>query len=153
VRESIFNILNNKISFEGKKILDLYSGSGSLGFECLSRGAKEIHFVEKNSVIYKNLEENIKLLGAADRCKIFKMSVLKFSSSKIDQNYDLILADPPFFKYDIYNAVVNILNNGYLINTGLMMIERSIQTKQKDITNFKIEPFRIIGDACLYEIT
>jgi 16S rRNA (guanine966-N2)-methyltransferase len=153
VRESIFNILNNKISFEGKKILDLYSGSGSLGFECLSRGAKEIHFVEKNSVIYKNLEENIKLLGAADRCKIFKMSVLKFSSSKIDQNYDLILADPPFFKDDIYNAVVNILNNGYLINTGLMMIERSIQTKQKDITNFKIEPFRIIGDACLYEIT
>jgi len=153
VRASIFNILNNKISFEGKKVLDLYSGSGSLGFECLSRGAKEIHFVEKNSVIYKNLEENIKLLGAADRCKIFKMSVLKFSSSKIDQNYDLILADPPFFKDDIYNAVVNILNNGYLINTGLMMIERSIQTKQKDITNFKIEPFRIIGDACLYEIT
>jgi len=153
VRETIFNILNNKISFEGIKVLDLYSGSGSLGFECLSRGAKEIHFVEKNSVIYKNLEENIKLLGAADRCKIFKMSVLKFSSSKIEGKYDLILADPPFFKDDIYNAVVNILNNGYLIDTGLMIIERSIQTKQKDITNFKIEPFRIIGDACLYEIT
>jgi len=153
VRETIFNILNNKISFDGIKVLDMYSGSGSLGFECLSRGAAEVHFVEKNSVIYRNLEENIKLLGAADKCKIFKIPAIKFSSLKINEKYDLILADPPFFKDDIYNAVVNILNNGYLNNSGLMIIERSIQTKQKDITNFKIEPFRIIGDACLYEIT
>lgn len=152
VRETIFNILNNKISFEGIKVLDLYSGSGSLGFECLSRGAAEVHFVEKNSVIYRNLEENIKLLDVIEACKIFKMSALKFSQLKIDEKYDLIFADPPFFKDDIYNALENILNNGYLDYNGIMIIERSIQTKQKDVANFKIEPFRIIGDACIYEI-
>ena len=47
VRETLFNILNNKISFDGIKVLDLYAGSGSLGLECFSRGATEIHFVEK----------------------------------------------------------------------------------------------------------
>lgn len=153
VRETLFNVLNNKISFDGIKVLDLYSGSGALGFECLSRGAREIHFVEQNSVIYRTLEENIKLLQVADQCKIFKMPAIKFSSLKIDDGYDLIIADPPFFKNDIYNVVVNLLKNKYLHSQCLMIIERSIQTKQKDIENLKVEPFKIIGDACLYEIT
>ena len=153
VRETLFNVLNNKISFEGIKVLDLYSGSGALGFECLSRGAGEIHFVEQNSIIYRTLEENIKLLQVVDQCRIFKMPAIKFSSLKIDDGYDLILADPPFFKNDIYNVVVNLLNNKYFRSNCLMIIERSIQTKQKDIDNLKVEPFKIIGDACLYEIT
>jgi 16S rRNA (guanine966-N2)-methyltransferase len=153
VRETIFNILNNKISFEGIKVLDLYSGSGALGFECLSRGAEEIHFVEKNSVIYRTIEENIKLLQAENNCTIFKMPAIKFSVLKKNVDYDLILADPPFFKDDIYNVVKNILHNRYLGSDCFMIIERSIQTKQKDIENFKVEPFKIIGDACLYELT
>ena len=153
VRETIFNILNNRMSFEGIKVLDMYSGSGALGFECLSRGAEEIHFVEKNSVIYRTIEENIKLLKAEQNCTIYKMPAVRFSSLKKKVEYDLILADPPFFKDDIYNVVGNILNNGYLRSECFMIIERSIQTKQKDIENFKVEPFKIIGDACLYEIT
>ncbi len=80
VRETIFNILNNRISFEGIRVLDLYSGSGALGFECLSRGAEKIHFVEKNSVIYKTIEENINLLKVKDQCRIFKMTAIQFSS-------------------------------------------------------------------------
>ena len=153
VRETIFNILSNKISFKGIKVLDLYAGSGALGFECLSRGADEIHFVEKNSAIYRNLEENIHTLQAGDRCKIFKMPAIKFSLMRPSIEYDLILADPPFFKDDIYNVVGNILDNKYLRTNCFMIIERSIQTKQKDIENLRIEPFKIIGDACLYEIT
>lgn len=153
VRQTIFNILNNKISFEGIKVLDLYSGTGALGFECLSRGADEIHFVENDKVIYENLEKNISLLKAEDKCKVYKTSAIKFASQKKNTFYDLILADPPFFKDDIYNVVENLLCNKYLSNKGLMIIERSILTKQKDIENLKVEPFKIIGDACLYELT
>ena len=72
---------------------------------------------------------------------------------KKEKVYDLILADPPFYRDDIYNVVDNILNNKYLKDDCLMIIERSIQTKQNDIVNLKTEPFKIIGDACLYEIT
>ncbi len=152
VRETLFNLLNNKIDFNGRKILDIYAGSGSLGLECLSRGASVVHFVEKNFVIYKNLQGNIDSLGVAGKCKIYKMEAVKFSLLLKDQDYDLILADPPFFKDDVYKVVENLLINKYLANEGFMIIERSIQTKEKDIENFKIEPFKIIGDSCLYEI-
>jgi 16S rRNA (guanine966-N2)-methyltransferase len=153
VRQTIFNILNNKLLFDGIKVLDLYAGSGALGFECLSKGASELHFVEKNSIIYKNLEENINLLNLVNNCRIYKMPALRFSSMKNNIEYDLILADPPFFKNDIYNVVENVLRYKYLGRKSLMIIERSIQTKQLDIENFKVEPFKIIGDACLYKIT
>jgi 16S rRNA (guanine966-N2)-methyltransferase len=153
VRETIFNILSNKISFEGIKVLDMYAGTGALGFECLSKGADEIHFVEDDSVIYENLEKNIFLLKAESRCKIYKTTAINFTSQKKEIHYDLILADPPFFKYDIYNVIENIFSNKYLREDGLIIVERSIQTKQKDIENLKVEPFKIIGDACLYELT
>ncbi|MDO8549797.1 MAG: 16S rRNA (guanine(966)-N(2))-methyltransferase RsmD [Ignavibacteria bacterium] len=152
VRETLFNLLNNKTDFENIKVLDLYSGSGALGLECLSRGASEVHFVEKNFSIYNNLIQNINTLGAIDRCKVHKMETLKFVNSVPGADFDLILADPPFFKDDIYKVVESVLSNKYLNSEGMIIIERSIQTKQKDIEHFKVEPFKVIGDACLYEV-
>lgn len=153
VRETLFNLLNNRISFEGVRVLDIYSGSGSLGLECISRGASEVHFIESDKFIFKNLIENIKSLSAENRCKVFKTEAVKFTSKQAMINYNLILADPPFFKDDIYIVVENIKNKNYLGNNGIMIIERSVQTREKDINNFNIEPFKIIGDACLYLIT
>jgi len=152
VRETLFNLLNNIIDFEGLKVLDIYAGSGSLGLECLSRGAGFIHFIEKNYVIFKNLEANIKLLNAEDSCKIFKTEALAIASLKRDFQYDLILADPPFFKDDIYAVVQNLLMNNFLTDQGFIIIERSKQTKEKDKLNFQTEPYKIIGDTCLYKI-
>jgi 16S rRNA (guanine966-N2)-methyltransferase len=152
VRETLFNLLNNKIDFNDIKVLDIYAGSGSLGLECMSRGAGEVHFVEKNFLIYKNLQENINSLDARTGCRIFKMEALRFSQISDHDKYDLILADPPFFTDDIYKVVDNFKNNKYLNDSGFIIIERSIQTKAKDITNLNAEPFKIIGDACLYEI-
>jgi len=152
VRETLFNLLSNKIDFEMIKVLDLYSGSGALGLECISRGAAEAHFVERSFSIYRNLKDNINTLGVTERCRIFKMEAVKFSEINPHEKYDLILADPPFFKDDIYEAARNLLNNQFLKENAFMVIERSVQTKGKDMLNFGVEPFRIIGDACLYEI-
>ncbi len=152
VRETLFNLLNNIINFEGIKVLDIYAGSGSLGLECLSRGAGSVDFVEKNFVIYKNLEENIKALQVEDSSSIFKTEAVTFSSANRGLQYDLILADPPFFKDDIYTVIKNILVNKFLATEGIIIIERSKQTKEEDILNFGIEPFKIIGDTCLYKI-
>ena len=152
VRETLFNLLNNELDFNEINVLDIYGGSGSLGLECLSRGAKTVDFVEKNFVIYKNLNENIISLKAEEKCKIFKMEALKFSIRKSDHQYDLILADPPFFKYDIYEVVKNLLKNNFLTESGKIIIERSKQTKEKDIEAFGKEPFKLIGDTCLYRL-
>ena len=111
-----------------------------------------VHFVERNFRIAKNLEENIKSLEAENNCKIFKMEILKFSKEFKNMDYDLILADPPFFKDDIYEVVGNLFANRYLKQKGIVIIERSVITKEKDRSFFSVEPFKIVGDACLYEI-
>jgi 16S rRNA (guanine966-N2)-methyltransferase len=152
VRETFFNLLNNRLSFENIKVLDLYSGSGALGLECLSRGAASVDFVEKNFAIFKNLQENIRSLNLEAKCRVHKMEAVKFTSLSNHDQYDLILADPPFFKDDIYNVAENIRINRYLADDSYMFIERSIQTQDKDIDNLKCRPFKIIGDACLYQI-
>ncbi len=150
-KEAIFNYLNNIVDFNDIKVCDMYAGSGGLGFEALSRGAEQIHFVEKNFVIYKNLFENINTLDAEDNCKIFRMSSLKFSALKEHEKYELILADPPFFKNDIHEVVENIMSNDFLAEDGILIIERSIQTKEEDIENFKTEPIKRLGDSLIYQ--
>lgn len=152
VRETLFNLLNNKIDLEGMKVLDIYGGSGSLGLECLSRGAESVHFVEKNFVIYKNLQENIDSLNVGNKCSIYKMEALKLSQIATHEKYDFIIADPPFFKDDIYAVVNHLKENDFFAPEAFMWIERSIQTRQKDSENFGVEPFKVIGDTCLYEI-
>lgn len=153
VRETLFNLLNNRIDFEGYNILDIYAGSGSLGLECISRGAASVNFVEKNYPIYRNLQENIDSLNVSDKCIIFRMEAIKFSQLSEHKKYDLIIADPPFFKDDIYDVVINLKKNEFIEEEGFMIIERSVQTRDKDTENFEVEPFKVIGDTCLYEIS
>ena len=152
LRETLFNILNNKLDFDGIVILDLYSGSGSFGLECISRGAKQATFVEKNFQIYKNLIENIKSLDVEDLCEVEKSDALDFSKRLPVKQYDLIYADPPYFKDNVYEVVTNLKINNYLKKDGSIIVERSARSKEKDIFNFGVNPFKIIGDTCLYEI-
>ncbi|MBU2492834.1 MAG: 16S rRNA (guanine(966)-N(2))-methyltransferase RsmD [Bacteroidetes bacterium] len=152
-KESLFNYLNNIVDFDGIKVCDIYAGSGALGFEALSRGAGEVHFVEKNFVIYKTLQENIDSLGVQSLCRIFKMEAVKFTTISQHEKYDLILIDPPFFKDDVFKVMENILQRNYLKDDGLVIIERSIQTKEKDISMFKCEPFKRMGDSLFYQFS
>ena len=153
VRETIFNLLNNKIDFEGISVLDIFAGSGALGFESLSRGAAKVTFIEKNYPVYKNLAENIKTLGVEENCEIIKSDAVQFAKYTNGRKYDLILADPPFFQYSIYEVVKFVFENEFLADEGYFIIERSIQTLKKDVEGFGKEPFKRIGDTCLYEFT
>jgi len=150
-KESLFNYLVHSIDFDGIKVCDIYAGSGSLGLEALSRGAGEVHFIEKDFRVSKMLEENINSLNAKEVCKIFRMEAVKFSKMSEHDSYDLILADPPFFKYDIHDVVKNLLERNYLNSEGILIIERSIQTKKEDEAAFGIEAFKKIGDSLIYQ--
>ncbi len=151
VRESLFNILNNTIDFDGIEVLDIYAGSGSLGLEALSRGAGKVDFVEKNFPVYKILGENISHLKVDEQCYIYKMEAIGVTRLANHKQYHLILADPPFFKDDIHDVVKNLLANSFLYDEGIIIVERSIQTKEKDIQQFGTEPFKRIGDTLLYK--
>jgi 16S rRNA (guanine966-N2)-methyltransferase len=153
VKESLFNYLIHSIDFEDILVLDLYAGSGSLGLEALSRGAKEVHFVEKDYNVYRVLKENILSLHAEDNCKTFRMDAVRFSKTASNYKYRLILADPPFFKYDVHKVVENVLSSRILDELGLMLVERSIQTKDEDEKNFGCEAFKRIGDSLIYQFS
>ena len=150
-KESIFNYLVHSIDFDGIKVCDIYAGSGSLGLEALSRGADVVHFVEKDFHVSKMLQENISSLDAEDSCKVFRMEAIRFSKMTEHERYDLILADPPFFKDDIHLVVKNILEKNFLHEDGLLLVERSIQTKKEDQEAFNMEPFKRLGDSLIYQ--
>jgi 16S rRNA (guanine966-N2)-methyltransferase len=153
VKESLFNYLIHNYDLDEMKVCDIYAGSGSLGLEALSRGASSVHFVEKDFHVSKMLQENILSLGAEEVCKVFKMEAVKFSKITEHDRYDLILADPPFFKDDIHTVAENILKNNFLTDNGMMIIERSIQTQEIDYKAFGVEPFKRIGDSLIYNFS
>lgn len=149
-KESLFNYLVHSMDFDGIKVCDIYAGSGSLGLEALSRGAGEVHFIEKDFHVSKMLEENINSIDAKDECKIFRMEAVRFSKLSEHDTYDLILADPPFFKFDIHAAVKNLLEKKFLNEDGVLIVERSVQTKKEDEAAFGKEAFKKIGDSLIY---
>ena len=98
VRKSIYDRFNN---LESKSVLDLFSGSGTIGFEALSRGARSIVFVEKDIKIFQMLIKNSKKFPKTN-IKFYNMDA--FSFLKLKSTFDFIYADPPYEKYNVNPA-------------------------------------------------
>ena len=94
-RQTIFDILTHRIDFDGLTVLDLFSGTGSLGLESLSRGAAHATFVESSRVSMEVLRKNIRSLGCEVDCTLYESDVFRFLKS-VGRSYDLVFADPPY---------------------------------------------------------
>ncbi len=95
MKESIFNVIFNKI--KDSRVIDLYSGSGSLGIEALSRGAKTVYFVDNSIKSIKLIKNNLELLkGLEASFKIIKSDVNRFLRNYNDFTADIIFIDPPY---------------------------------------------------------
>jgi len=132
-KEGLFNVLVNKVDFEGITVLDLFSGTGGIGFEFVSRGAAQVHFVEKN---YNNFSAIKKIINELELPNIKPIYIdvtayLKTCNIK----YDLIFADPPYNLKWIDEVPDLVLNADILNAGGLFIIEHS--AKQ----NFSNTPF------------
>ena len=111
VRESIFNILNHSSKIpkdiNNSKVLDLFSGTGSFGIECLSRGAKEVIFFENYSNSIKVLKNNIFNLKLESKTKVFESNAYNLKDSNLNNKiFDVIFLDPPFKDKEI-NILIN----------------------------------------------
>ena len=123
VKESLFNILSLKIG--GARVLDLFCGSGALGLECLSRGAKEAVFNDFSSESIRLLEKNMKALGVVKGAE-GKVYTLDFSVclDVLKGGFDLIFLDPPYrFEYGV-PALEKIARRGLLNENGIAVYER-----------------------------
>ena len=157
VRESIFNFLthSNKILFqlEQSNVLDLYSGTGSFGLECVSRGAAKVVFIEKEKKGIKILEKNIKKLKVEDETKIFSndvFNVIKKHDKALfdcfsDLKLDLIFCDPPFKNTNINDLIELIIGKDLLKKNGIIILHRHKNAKEKFTVYFKVIDKRIYG--------
>ena len=151
VKESIFNLINHstKINFqiENSKVLDLFSGTGSFGIECISRGANNVTFVENYNDALKILKENISILGLDKKSKIIEKNCFEFMDSNNDLNnkYDLIFMDPPYKEKNINNIINTIKEKKTLNNDGIMIIHRHKKDDIKISQHLKILDERNYG--------
>ncbi len=143
VKESIFNIISHSNKFQidlnNCTILDLFCGVGSFGLECLSRGVKEVFFIENYTGVLPILEKNLSALKSASNYKIIKEDIYKDEIFKnLKNKFDIIFLDPPYKDKNINKIFENINNSKILKKNSIIIIHR--YKKEVDIfpPNFKI---------------
>ena len=145
VKESIFNLLehSNKININLKDstILDLFSGSGSFGIECLSRESKHVCFFENYFKAIKVLEKNLLLLKNEKKFQIFKENCFEYfnSDNQINKKFDIIFIDPPYKEIKINMLIERIIYKKLLKKNGILIIHR--HKKDKVVITEKINIF------------
>jgi 16S rRNA (guanine966-N2)-methyltransferase len=134
LKESIFNTLNEFI--QGKRILDLFAGSGGFGIEAFSRGADNITFVEKSHRSAALLSENLAHLSIpSDHFQIYRQDVIKYCQIS-SKSYDLIFTDPPFNFNSLQNLINLIMESTLLERNGLLIIHHEISNPVKSSSSF-----------------
>ncbi len=143
VKESIFNIINHSNKFDIKldeaNILDLFSGVGSFGLECLSRGAKYVVFFENYKEVLPILKKNLSNLRPLQNFELIEKNVYDHLLL-IDKNkkFDIIFLDPPYKDKNL-KTVLNIIKDKNLLDTnGIVIIHRHKNEKEKFPPEYKV---------------
>ena len=120
-RESLFNILNNRVDFESISVLDLFSGTGSISFEFSSRGAVTVHLVERNSKHIAAIRHTINDIGLTD-IKPIHIDVKAYLKT-CRFSYDIVFADPPYDLSWLKNIPDLVIDSGILKEDGFFILE------------------------------
>ena len=149
VKENIFNVLkhtrNFQTNFQGIKVLDFFSGSGSFGLECISRGAANVKFFEINSktsnILFRNLSNNFK----KEKYEIIKKDFFNIDKKQLTKNYlpDIVFLDPPF-RIKEFSKILQFINSLENFN-NLIIILHVEKTKIINFDKFKFIDERIYG--------
>lgn len=122
VRGALFNTIMSELP--GARVLDAYAGTGVVGFEALSRDAREVVAVEQNRLAQKIITNNMELLGIDyPEYTLFRGRVQSFISSRAADGFDIIFVDPPYYEYNQHLSTVEKLF-GLLKPGGLMVISK-----------------------------
>jgi 16S rRNA (guanine(966)-N(2))-methyltransferase RsmD len=154
VKESLFSVLEGYGSIRGR-VLDLYAGTGSLGIECLSRGATEADFVEQSFHVCRIIRENLIHTKFSDVGHVHCMPVMRyiqeFSGAEF---YDIIIMDPPYADPQIEQTIRVITESTLGMVGSLLIVGHSPRVVlQDDYGNWNRRKFRRLGDSCfsIYE--
>ena len=135
-KESIFNIIIHskkfKINLENSIILDLFSGVGSFGIECLSRNVKKVIFVENYNGVLPVLKRNLENLNLNEKFSVLEYDIYESHIlSKLGNKFDIIFLDPPYKDKNLDKLLIEIHNQKILNENGIIIIHR--HKNQKDV--------------------
>lgn len=136
-KEGLFNILQNNLSLEELKVLDLFGGTGSISYELASRGVPDITIVEKDNNMYDFIKTTSLQLELVN-FKVIKSDVFRFIDNATDQ-YDLIFAGPPYALATIDELPVKIFQKGLLKSKGWFVLEHTPRNDYKRSPHYKTE--------------
>jgi 16S rRNA (guanine966-N2)-methyltransferase len=123
-REGLFSAVESMLTgLGGRRVLDLYAGSGAVGLEALSRGASEVLMVERDAGAVAVIRANIAAVGLPG-ATVTAASVARLVGDTAPQAYDLVVADPPYDD-DPTTVVADLVANGWLAEDGVVVVERS----------------------------
>ena len=142
-KESIFNIIehSNKFSIDlnNADVLDLFSGTGSFGIECLSRGAKHVFFVEYYKEILPILKKNLSNLKSSNGYKIIEKNIFSSLNFNIfNKQFDIIFLDPPFKENDLTEIIQILVEEKFMKRNGILIIHRHKNHRDVFSKNVKI---------------
>jgi 16S rRNA (guanine966-N2)-methyltransferase len=153
VREALFSALDARGAVVDTTVLDLYAGSGALGIEALSRGARHATFVESDPTALAAIEHNLELVGFDDRSRVVGTRVAPFlhDPPPTDAPFELVLADPPYELSDVeLNASLHALAApGWLGPDAIVVVERPAAADVAPHPGFRTTWERTFGDTLI----
>lgn len=139
VKESIFNII--QFDVEGRRALDLFAGTGQLGIEALSRGAREVVFIDSAAEAIAITRENVKLAGFDDRATVLRASAESYIAPGL--KFDLIFLDPPYDSKLIDEMLVKIIEFDILKENGIIICEtRAARVVPEAAEGYRLREYR-----------
>lgn len=156
VREAVFNILSEGFPARFIKALDLFAGTGAMGIEALSRGSKEVVFIDNDPKSAEVIEKNLSLCGLTDSARVYKRDALTAISilSNRGERFDLIIIDPPYDSTLTTDALKSIEEKGILNPGGVIVAEASKRAHLEFVTEgLSLFDERRYGDTVIYLFT
>jgi 16S rRNA (guanine966-N2)-methyltransferase len=154
VKGALFSMLW-PLGIEGRRVLDLYAGSGSIGIEALSRGAQFADFVEQNGAVCAIIAANLAHTRFQERARIHKVKVSVFlnrllaTSPAPDQAYDLVFMDPPYAMPDIVDVATQVVTSPGLEPGAIVVVGHSVRVALPDsLGGIARLHLRCHGDSC-----
>lgn len=144
VRQTLFNMLVNRLDFEGLAVLDLFAGSGSLGIEALSRGAARAVFVEGDRRALEYIERNLEQLGCTNRSEVLCVDALRFLDQSGD-TFGLVFADPPYGFEATASLPDLAFSRGVVQPGGYLLMEHTTDLQFQDSPLYAAGPVKIFG--------
>ena len=150
-RESLFNILSHAYpeSLGGTRVLDLFSGTGALGIEALSRGARYCLFVEESAEGRGLLRENVEALSLQGKTRIFRRDATDLGPAGPIDPFDLVFADPPYGKGLGERALVCAAEHGWLADGALIVLEEAATANVSLPGPFSLLETRSYGESVI----